>query len=173
MVERTFRGDEGLKFVIRPNRSLSWTQTKIVYGVFAATCLIVAIAFTFMGFWPVLPFAGAEVVVLGLGFYLCALGGRDTEVIRIKDDSIEIEKGRRSLRKVCEFKRSWAQIALLPPSIRWYPSRLVIRSHGKQVQLGAFLTDGEREQLACELKRAITLEQTFSDAAVDTAARLV
>ncbi len=173
MVVRTIRLDEGCRFVIRPNRSLNWRQTKLVYATLAAPCLIVAVGFTLMGFWPVLPFAGAEVLALAAGFYLCALSGRKTEVVWIKGDRIAIEKGRESLRTVCEFKRTWAQIALLPPRIEWYPSRLVIRSHGKQVQLGAFLTDGERERLARELKRVISSEELYSAATVEADASLV
>lgn len=173
MVVRSIRQDEGCRFVIRPNRSLSWPQTKLVYATLAAPCMLVALGFTLMGFWPVLPFAGAEVLALALGFYLCGLSGRKTEVIRIREDIIAIERGREMLRTICELKRSWAQIALVPARIEWYPSRLVIRSHGKQVQLGAFLTDGERERLARELKRVISSEEMFSAAAVEAEATLV
>ena len=166
MVITTVRRDEGCRFVIRPNRSLSWAQTKLVYLTLATLCMLVALGFTLMGFWLVLPFAGAEVLLLAAGFYLCALSGRETEVVRIKDDRIAIEKGREQTRTVWELDRTWARIELLPARIQWYPSRLVIRSHGKQLQLGAFLTDGEREQLARELERAISSEETFSAAAV-------
>lgn len=173
MVVRTIRRDEGCRFVIRPNRSLTWPQTKLVCATLASLCLLVAIAFTVMGYWLVLPFAGAEVLVVAAGFYLCALSGRETEVIRIKDDRIAIEKGREATRIVWELDRSWARIAILPPRIHWYPSRLVIRSHGKQLQLGAFLTDGERERLARELERAISSEETFDASAVEAEATLV
>lgn len=159
MVVRTTRRDEGCRFVISPNRSLTWQQTKLVYASLAGVCLIVALAFTFMGYWLVLPFAGAEVVALAVGFYLCALSGRDTEVVSIKNDRIAIDKGRQRLRRVWELDRLWAQIELRPARIQWYPSQLLIRSHGKQLQLGAFLTDQERERLARALKRAIASEE--------------
>lgn len=173
MVVRTIRRGEGCRFVIRPDRSLSWRQTKLVYATLAGLCLLVAIGFTAMGFWLVLPFAGAEVIALAAGFYLCALSGRETEVVCINDDRIAVEKGRDKFHKVCEFERCWAQIALMPPRIQWYPSRLVIRSRGKQVQLGAFLTEGERERLARELTRVMSSEETFSAAAVEAEATLV
>ena len=37
----------------------------------------------------------------------------------------------------------------------WYPARLVIRSHGREVELGRFLNEEEREQLAMELLTVI------------------
>ncbi len=167
MIVKTIRQEDGCRFVIRPDRSLSWTQTKLVYASVAAVCLLVALGFTVMGYWLVLPFAGAEVLLLGVGFYLCALSGQETEVIQIKNDRIAIEKGGKSTRTVWELDRAWARIELLPAPIMWYPSRLVIRSHGKQLQLGAFLTDGERERLARELNGAITSKESFSAAAVE------
>lgn len=173
MVFKTIRRGEGCRFVIRPNRSLSWKQTKLVYASLATICLVVAAAFTVMGFWLVLPFAGAEVLLLAAGFYLCALSGRVTEVIRIKEDRVAVERRDHRTRESCEFRRCWARIALLPPAIDWYPSRLVIRSHGKQVQLGAFLTDGERKRLADELEQAISSEESFSAGPEESEATMV
>ncbi|MDX1512172.1 MAG: DUF2244 domain-containing protein [Gammaproteobacteria bacterium] len=156
MVLRTVKQGEGCRFVIRPNRSLSWTQTKIVYASLASVCLIVATGFTVMGLWLVLPFAGAEVIALAIGFYLCSLSGKAIEVVSINGNRVSVEKGSTMTHRVCEFERAWASIALLPARIDWYPSRLVIRSHGKQVQLGAFLTERERRMLARELTQAIS-----------------
>lgn len=164
MVLRTYRHGEGCRFVIRPNRSLTWTQTKFVYLSLASVCLVVATGFTVMGFWLVLPFAGAEVIALGAGFYYCALGGKTTEVVCVDDRRVAVEKSHPAPHRVCEFERAWAKIALLPARIQWYPSRLVIRSHGKQVQLGAFLSEAERRKLAGELGRAITTDESTSGA---------
>ena len=61
--------------IIRPNRSLTWGQTKIVYVCIASYSLAIAGALAVMGFWPVLPFAGGEMAVLGIAFYVNALAG--------------------------------------------------------------------------------------------------
>lgn len=167
MVLRTFDQGEGCRFVIRPNRSLTGTQTIIVYMSLASVCLIVATGFTIMGFWLVLPFAGTEVIALACGFYLCAISGKTTEIVFVNGNRVAVEKGLTTTRRVYEFERGWAKIALLPARVDWYPSRLVIRSHGKQVQLGAFLTEAERRNLAAELDRAISSEDHSYDAARD------
>jgi uncharacterized membrane protein len=162
MVHKTFRQGEGCRFVIRPNRSLSWPQTKLVCFSLASVCLVVAILFTAAGFWPVLPFAGAEVVALVVAFYLCARSGRTIEVVYVKKDRVAVEKGSAGSRRICEFKRPWARVALQPARIARHPSRLLVGSHGKQVQLGAFLTEDERSRLAGELERVISSEKFFS-----------
>lgn len=170
MVTRTIGRGEGCRFVIRPNRSLSWAQTKLAYVTIVSPCLVVAAVFTLTGFWPVLPFAGTEVAALAAGFYLCALSGREVEVVCIKDDCIAIEQGVDSRRKCAELQRSWARILLVPPAVEWYPSRLVIRSRGKQVQLAAFLPESERRRLAEDLAQAISSAESFRVVRDDEAA---
>ena len=85
--------------------------------------------------WPVLPFAGAEVIAVGIGFYLSAVGGREMEVVSVGSDKVAVEKGRRHVRQRWELQRAWAQIRLLPPRTRWYPTRLLLPSPGQGVVL--------------------------------------
>jgi uncharacterized membrane protein len=137
------------------HRSLTRRQLQLVFLVIAVICLSIASVFAVLGMWPVLPFAGAEVLAVGIGFYLSAVDGRETEVVSVNCDEVAVEKGRRRLRQRWVMQRAWAQIRLLPPRIRWYPTRLVIRSHGNEVELGGFLNEHERRQLAGELRDAI------------------
>ena len=155
MVSSTVDSKRNWRIVIRPNRSLTRRQLQLAFLVIATVCLGIASVFTAFGMWPVLPFAGAEVLVVGIGFYLSALGGRETEIVSVNSDKVAVAKGRRRIRERLELQRAWAQIRLLPPRIRWYPTRLVIRSHGKEVELGGFLNEDERRQLAGELRHAI------------------
>ncbi len=155
MVSSTVDCKRHWRIVIRPNRSLTQRQLQLAFLVIAAVCLGIASAFAAFGMWPVLPFAGAEVVVVGIGFYLSARDGQETEIVSVGGDKVAVEKGRRHLSQRWETQRAWAQICLLRSGIRWYPSRLVLRSHGKMVELGSFLNETERQQLAGELQRAI------------------
>jgi uncharacterized membrane protein len=155
MVSSTVDSNHNWRIVIRPNRSLTRRQLQLVFLVIAVVCLSIASMFAVLGMWPVLPFAGAEVIAVGIGFYLSAVGGRETEVVSVNSDEVAVEKGRNRLTERWVLQRAWAQIRLLPPRIRWYPTRLVIRSHGREVELGGFLNEDERRQLAGELRDAI------------------
>jgi uncharacterized membrane protein len=53
------------------------------------------------------------------------------------------------------FPRHWAQVKLRRPAARLHPSRLTIESHGRQCELGSFLTEEERRGLALRLQRLI------------------
>jgi uncharacterized membrane protein len=77
------------------------------------------------------------------------------EVVTIHDDIVEIQKGRRAPQQVCRFQRTWARVNMWRPVSGWLPSRLTIRSHGREVEIGADLNEEERESLARELRRVI------------------
>ena len=138
------------RIIIRPNRSLTWEQTKIVYFCIASYSLAIAGAFAVMGFWPVLPFAGGEIAVLGVAFYVNALAGTSVQVVTVGEDIVKVEKERPGSRCEWRFHRAWARV-----DIDWSSgarsSRLVVRSHGNEVVLGEFLTEAERAQLAATL----------------------
>ena len=155
MVSSTVDSRRNWRFVIRPNRSLTRQQLRRAFVGIAVVCLAIASGFAVFGMWPILPFAGAEVIVVGIGFYLSARGGLEVEVVSVGGDKVAVETSRGQIRQRWELQRAWAQIRLLAPKIRWYPSRLVIRSHGKAVELGRFLNEQERRQLAAKLQRAI------------------
>ena len=80
------------RIIIRPNRSLTWEQTKIVYACIAIYSLAIAGALAVMGFWPVLPFAGGEIALLGVAFYVNALAGTSVQVVTVGGDVVKVEK---------------------------------------------------------------------------------
>ena len=160
MVQRTTTSDWPCRFIIRPNRSSTWRQNQVLFLLLAVVCLTIASAFAVAGFWPILPFAGLELAVVGTCMYLVSASGRDIEVINIGDTLVCVEKGRRRPEHRWEFDRNWARVALLQATHKWYPTRLVIRSHGRQVRVGEFLTDEERAQLARDLEQALVNSRT-------------
>lgn len=143
------------RIVIAPNCSLS------VRGAVAFFCWMCAVSFTIagllavLGFWPVFPFAGLEMVVLAWALKT-ALGRRKQhQTITVSDRDVLVESCTGSTCVKVVFPRHWAQVKLRPPASRLYPSRLVIESHGRQCEIGDFLTEEERRGLAVRLKRLI------------------
>jgi uncharacterized membrane protein len=107
------------------------------------------------GYWPVLPFAGFEVIVLGIAFYLCLLRSQIREVITVNAAVVIVEKGRQQPQERWECPRAWARVALEHSPIAWYPMRLTIAFQGRRVEVGQFLNDEERRVLADELQQMI------------------
>ena len=153
----TTRSDAGevCRYVLRPNYSLSWKAAKACFATIAGVVLTVALAFSLMGLWPILPFAGLELAVLGYCFYRCAAHAQTCEVITVDTTVVKVEKGKRRLEHRWDLPRAWAAIAIERHALRGYPSRLVIRSHGRRVELGRFLNEDERRDLAMDLSRTL------------------
>ena len=142
------------RIIIRPNRSMTWEQTKLVYFCIASYSLAIAGVFAAMGFWPVLPFAGGEIAVLGIAFYVNALAGTSVQVVTVGAEVVKVEKERPGPRCEWRFQRAWAQVDIDGPAGN-RSSRLVVRSHGNEVVLGEFLSENERKRLAATLDDVI------------------
>ena len=141
------------RFVIRPNSSLGWRGRWLFFGGISLVCLSIAIAFSIVGFWLILPFAGLELTALGFCLYLVARNSEHCEVITVHGDVVEVDKGREAPEEHWKFQRAWAQVQLHQNPHRWYPSRITLRSHGREVELGAWLNQQEKEYLVTELRR--------------------
>jgi len=114
----------------------------------------IAIAFAMQGAWLILPFAGLEMLVLGIALYLVARRSASWQAISVNRDSVEIV----GYGTTCEhqsFQRAWATVVYERSRISGYPSRLLIRSHGRSLEIGACLGESEKAYLAHELGQVI------------------
>lgn len=110
----------------------------------------------------VLPYTGLEMLVLGACLYHIARTAGDYEVIAIRADVVEVCKGSLELeRSRSSFPRAWSRAILRSHVKGWYPSRLTIGSHGREVEVGRCLNDDEREKLAQGLGEFIVLNRTY------------
>ena len=156
MIERELSEDGAQgRYVLRPHRSATWNDNLWLIACVAMMALPIALAWAFVGFWPILPLCGLELGVLALGLYLVNHSLLAQEVITIDDDQIVIEAGRRKIERRFDLGRNWAQVRLQPARRRTHPSRLIVRSHGRAVELGRFLTDDERGELADDLRAVL------------------
>jgi uncharacterized membrane protein len=107
-----------------------------------------------LGYWPVLPFAGAEIVLLGWALHANMQRRHEHEHIDISETQVEISYARGLPQRVV-FPRHWAQVKIRRPKSPLHRGHLVIESHGRAYEVGKFLTEEERRHLAAELRRLI------------------
>lgn len=98
--------------MVMPNRAMSWQHIMMFYCAIAIVTLTIAFNFYTQGLTLVLPFAGLELVALGVVLYISAWRSNIKEVISINGEKIKIEIGRNTPEKVFEFDRVWAKIVL-------------------------------------------------------------
>ena len=142
-------------FVIRPNAAPPWRQIRIFFILVASVSLTVAGGFALLGFWPILPFAGLELLLLAWALYTTARRAERREVVRVNEDTVEVERGIRQPEQRWTLQKAWAQVRVVRSRHRLHPSRLLICSHGQQIEIGSFLVEHERLELARELRSAI------------------
>ena len=142
-------------FVIAPNRSMTWKELLLAYSVIAGVSLTIAGYFWVHGLTLVLPFSGLELLALGAALYITAWRGGAREVITITDDSVYVEAGRAGPEQRHDFQRYWTKVVLRRPWVAWHPSRLLLCSHGREIEVGRFLNEEERRGLAVILRSAI------------------
>lgn len=127
----------------RPNCSLSPAGSLCVFFMIALVTLLVAFTFFIMGAWPVVPFAGAELVA----FYLCLrhvwVHASDYERLTIDHDRVVVEKHGPGLDQQIELSGYWARV-IMDCKPDGYCRRLALRSHGKEIEFGHFLSSEER-----------------------------
>ncbi len=156
MVEAQAQSREGVVyFVIRPNSSLSWRGNQVFFAYMFAVSFGIAGIFALRGFWMVLPFAGFEMLVLAIVLHQCYVRSCRQEVVSIADNEVQVAVGRDRPERCCTFKRYWVRVVLDPAKVKSYPSRLLIRSQGLEVEIGTCLLDDERRALAAALKKAL------------------
>lgn len=144
----------GYKVIARPRCALSPRGMAVVVAIIATCSLLVGFGFSLVGAWPVLPFAGLEVLAIAWAFYHIHRHAGDYESLTIEGDCLAIEKHDCNQDSRTEFNRYWTQVLL-----RQRPSgdhALLVRSHGREVEFGRrFLSDGQRQRLVGQLKKRV------------------
>jgi uncharacterized membrane protein len=134
--------------VARRNRSISQRGLLMSFGSLMLIVLAIAIVFAVLGAWLVLPFAGIEIAVLAAALTWVARHALDYERICFNAGMLEIEiadGGKLTLR---QFNPAWASLVV---EHRGPATRIALRSHGSELEIGRHLNAGGKRGLAREL----------------------
>lgn len=146
------------RLIVQPNGSLSWSQACLFLGLVCVLSFGIAGVFLAMGYWMIFPFAGLEMLALALGLHVSMRASRYREVLSFGPETLVVEAGTGNLEHRWEFPCLWVRVTLLPPSGANSRSRLLLACSGNECEIGACLTEAERESLA-ERVRALLAEQ--------------
>ena len=141
--------------VSMPNRSLGVVARRWVLAWIALTSLGIAAGAAAFGAWPVMPFAGIEVLLVAFAFYVLRRHDTDYERIVIGEHEVRVEA--RHARSVSSFVayRPWACIEVRNRGMR---CTLSLAYAGRTVPVGRLLSDEGRRALADELRGRIVLK---------------
>jgi uncharacterized membrane protein len=138
-----------VSLVLLPRRSL----TRAGLAAFFAGQSIAAGGYALLAAWEGNVFAPVFAVLeLGVVAYCLARVWRASgsgQIITLTPTQLEIAPA--SGAQPAHFHPYWTRVRLEAGSWRGWPSRLLIGSHGREVELGAFLNEDERRALARRL----------------------
>ena len=143
------------RIMIRPNCSLPWRETVQFYIGIVIVSFSIAFAFAMKGMWLILPFAGLEMLALGVALYIVARRGMRWQMLDIRENDVDIVDCVNSRKSCSSFQRAWVRVYFEAAAIRGHPSRLYLGSHGRSTEIGEYLTEQEKRKLAQQLREAL------------------
>ena len=151
------RDDRGVLFdaVLTPHRSLSSQGFLILMTALSAVSFAGGLFFFLLGAWPVAGFLGLDVLLVYVAFRVNYRRGRMYETLHLTREALTVRRvdhwgsGTR-----WRFKPAWLQVLVDDSATPGRP--LTLRSHGRSLAIGGFLTAEERRGLAAALEAALT-----------------
>jgi uncharacterized membrane protein len=116
--------------------------------------MIIALAWTFVGAWIVLPFAGLEVGLFALLMYKVSKFTYSRQVINIDSKQVTIAWGRKELKQTHKLRREDLYVYYWEADEGWHLPRISLNHDGKNVEIGDFLNLEDRQQLKTNLEQA-------------------
>jgi len=140
--------------VLYPNRSLGRTGFAVLMGAIVLVSAAIGAGFMMVGAWPVTGFLGLDVVLIFMAFRWHDREARRTEFVRLDQGGLTVRRLEPDgSAQSWHFEPYWLQVSI--EAAGRHDHRLILRSHGRQLEIGAFLTQDERQELARALEAAL------------------
>ena len=138
---------------LSPNSSLVGIYRIIFLASITFVCGGIAITFYFVGASLILPFAGIELTVLFIAFYLSFKWSSKKEKIYISQETVKIEKGTNKAEYLWEEFRTFTSFQIKKEKDKTL--RLSFKSKGQDVYFGDFLNEDDKNLLKDSIKDII------------------
>lgn len=142
---------KSIEWFLRRNRALTPAQLGWFYGSLCVISLAIGVAFWFAGAVLVLPFAGVELVAVGIGFLLYARHACDGERICLCGGDLVVELESAGKLERITFRRDWVRVEPLLES----RSLIEVSGQGRSINVGRFVRPELRWLLAKEIRMAL------------------
>jgi uncharacterized membrane protein len=149
----TAASESAFDLTVKRNCSISPQDLLWVLAFLSCVSLGIASVFAYFGAWPVLPFAGIEVLAIAVAFYLNGRHAADYEHIALAEGRLVVEKSDAGHLRRHEFSVPWLRIE---ERRHGGDLRLVLRSGRASVEVGRHLDTERRASLAAHLRRSFS-----------------
>jgi uncharacterized membrane protein len=149
-------GDEDV-IVAEPNRSASWQANKMALIAMCCLSAVIAGGFAALGAWPILPFAGLEMLALGTALYYVCWKLRYRHVITFSPQTVHIQKGHYFPRQQWKIDVDEAALSVTQERHPWDGPGISLFSRGEEISLGEFLNRDDSLKLLSLLKNRLRI----------------
>ncbi|GAB2177850.1 DUF2244 domain-containing protein [Dongia sp. agr-C8] len=140
--------------LLYPHRSLGRKGYAFLIAGTAAIVFLYGLVFLAIGAWPIFGFLGGEWLLFWFLFRRHHSGDDRAERIRLYADRLVFERyDRRGGHTTEQLQPYWLNVIL--ERAEEPDNTLYLRSHGRSIQVGAFLSGQERRELADELRAVL------------------
>ena len=153
MVSVEEKSNSNYLITLSPNSSLTGIYRIIFLASISFICVGIATVFYFFGAYLILPFAGIEIAVLLIAFYLSFKWSSRKELIYISQEVVKIEKGIHKAEYLWEEFRTFTSFQIEKDANK--SLRLSFRSKGDDVIVGDFLNEDDKNILINEIRNII------------------
>ena len=153
MVSVEEKSNSNYLITLSPNSSLTGIYRIIFLASISFVCVGIATVFYFFGAYLILPFAGIEIAVLLIAFYISFKWSSRKELIYISQEVVKIEKGIHKAEYLWEEFRTFTSFQIAKDANK--SLRLSFRSKGDDVIVGDFLNEDDKNILINEIRNII------------------
>lgn len=144
--------------LMSPNVSLSWRGMKIYLWLISSLLFLIAMYFTYIGAWMVVPFAGLEILALNFLTVWVAYQCRRKQVIHVGDNWIRVEKGYQSPRYTWESELFWTRLVTHKSPYHGHLVKVFLHSKQRKLEIGEFLNEDDKKLLINTLRNVIRVD---------------
>ena len=153
MVSVEKKSNSNYLITLSPNSSLTGIYRIIFLASISFICVGIATVFYFFGAYLILPFAGIEIAILLIAFYISFKWSSRKELIYISQEVVKIEKGIHKAEYLWEEFRTFTSFQIAKDANK--SLRLSFRSKGDDVIVGNFLNEDDKNILINEIRNII------------------
>lgn len=139
------------RVTFKPNSALTPAGKQKVVALLTIIPCLVGLGFAVIGAWLILPFVGLEIVALGYAFYYINNHENDYESITIDGDSLVVQRSIAQQISQQVVNPYWVKV--VRHELANGELHLYLQSHGKDIEVGRYLTRKQRELLAKQLQQ--------------------
>lgn len=144
--------DDSVVLLLTPNRSLTWNEAKWIIAFMIAVVMIIALAWTFVGAWVVLPFAGVEVGLFALLMYKVTRSTYLKQLVIFTDKDITVEMGISRRQFKDSIPRYGTDVYYSETERNWHTPKITLQNGQRKIQIGQFLNDDDMLILKNEIE---------------------